>query len=58
VIVLGGLSHLELARIESARGNQQVAREHYRRFLELYDMPSPRMRHLVDDVRAALKSLE
>jgi serine/threonine protein kinase len=49
---------LELARIESARGNQQLAREHYRRFLELYDMPSSRMRHLVDDARAALKSLE
>jgi hypothetical protein len=58
VIVLGGLSDLELAQVESTRGNLQLARGHYQRFLELYDMPSPRMRHLVEEARIALANLK
>jgi serine/threonine protein kinase len=57
-IVLGGVSYLEMARVEAARGNESLAREYYQRFLQRYDMPSPRMQHLVDEARAALTRLE
>jgi hypothetical protein len=57
-VVLGGVSYLEMGRVEAARGNESLAREYYKRFLQRYDMPSPRMQHLVDEARAALTRLE
>ena len=57
-VVLGGLSYFEMARVEVARGNPSLAREYYERFLQRYDTPSPRMQHMVDEARAALRSLE
>jgi hypothetical protein len=57
-VVLDGLSYLEMARIEAARGDRNLAREYYQRFLQRYDSPSPRMRHLVDEAKAALTRLE
>jgi hypothetical protein len=56
--VLDGPSSLETARVEAARDNQDLAREYYRYFLRLYDLPSPRIRHVVDEARAALRRLE
>ena len=56
-VALDGLSYLEMARIEIARGNQDLAREYYQRFLQRYDSPSPRMRHLVEEAQAALRRL-
>jgi tRNA A-37 threonylcarbamoyl transferase component Bud32/TolB-like protein len=57
-VVLESLSYLEMARVETTRGNRSLAREYYQRFLRRYDLPSPRMRHLVDEARAALMRLE
>jgi tRNA A-37 threonylcarbamoyl transferase component Bud32/TolB-like protein len=57
-VVLDGLSYLEMARVEAARGNPNVAREYYQRFLQRYDSPSPLMQHLVDEARAAVRRLE
>jgi tRNA A-37 threonylcarbamoyl transferase component Bud32/TolB-like protein len=58
VVVLDGLSYLEMAGAEVARGDHRLAREYYQRFLQRYDLPSPKMRHLVDEARAALARLE
>ncbi|MBI1722413.1 MAG: protein kinase [Gemmatimonadetes bacterium] len=52
--VLSGLVHLELARIEAARGRVAAARVHYEQFLRRYDMPVAAHRHLVTDARRAL----
>jgi hypothetical protein len=56
--VLDGVSYLEMARVETARGDRELAREYYRRFLKRYDAPSVRMRHLVAEARAELARLE
>jgi TolB-like protein len=58
VVVLDGLSYLEMARVEALRGNQDLARDYYQRFLQRYDLPSPKMHHLVDEARQALRKLE
>lgn len=55
--LVGGFSYLELARIEEARGERDVAREHYAQFLRRYDLPVAVHRHLVDEARAALRRL-
>ena len=57
-VALDGISYLEMARVESARGNRTRAGEYYQRFLQRYDMPSPRLQHLVDEARVALRTLE
>ena len=56
--VLWAPSILEAARVEAARGNQDLAREQYREFLRIYDAPNPRLQYLVDDARTALRKLE
>ncbi|MBA3319196.1 MAG: hypothetical protein H0T50_14050, partial [Gemmatimonadales bacterium] len=55
--LLKGLAGLQRARVEAARGQPAVAREHYRRFLTRYDMPTPAHRHLVEEAREALLRL-
>ena len=57
-VVLDGPSLLEMARVEAERGNRHQAREYYASFLRLYDMPSPGLRHLVDEARVALRKVE
>ena len=57
-VTLEGLAYLEMARVEAARSNRSQAREYYERFLQRYDRPSPKMRHLVDEAKAALARLE
>jgi tetratricopeptide (TPR) repeat protein len=57
-MVLDGPSCLEMARVEAARGNQELAREYYQAFLRLYDQPLGRMQHLVVEARAELRRLE
>ena len=57
-IVLKGPSLLEMARVEAQRGNHDLARDYYRHFLWLYDMPSSTLRHLVDEAGEALRRLE
>ncbi len=52
-----GLAELERARIEDARGNPDLAREHYEQFLMRYDMPMPAHRHLVQEATEALARL-
>jgi hypothetical protein len=58
VVVLESLSYLEMARVELARGDEELALEYYRRFVQRYDLPSPKMQHLVDEARAAIRKLE
>jgi hypothetical protein len=48
---------LQRARLEEARGQVERAGSYYTRFLDWYDMPSDRVRHLVDDAEAALARL-
>jgi tetratricopeptide (TPR) repeat protein len=57
-VVLDGLSILEMGRVEDARGNPHRAQEYYQRFVQRYDSPSPRVRHLVDEAQVALRRLE
>jgi hypothetical protein len=57
VELLWGPSLLEMARVEAARGNREVAREDYRRFLWLWDLPSLPIRHLVNEARVELRKL-
>ncbi len=56
-VALDGVSYLEMARVEIGRGNQDLARDYYRLFLQRYDLASPRMQHLVDEARAAMARL-
>ena len=56
--VLAGLSYLQLARIEEARGRPDLAMFYYRQFLKRYDRPVPAQRKLVEEARAALARLE
>jgi tetratricopeptide (TPR) repeat protein/TolB-like protein len=58
VEVLWGPCLLEAARVEAARGHSDLARDSYQQFLWLYDLPSPRLRPVVEDARAALRGLE
>ncbi len=55
--LLYGLAYLERARLEEARGQGEVARAHYERFLRFYDAPVAAHRHLVEEARAALRRL-
>jgi hypothetical protein len=56
-VVLDGLSYLEMARVESARGNGSLAQDYYRLFLLRYDLPSPKLQQLVDDAQEAVARL-
>jgi serine/threonine-protein kinase len=51
------LAYLTRARIEEAQRDTRSATEHYRLFLQSYDLPMPARRHLVDEARAALARL-
>jgi tetratricopeptide (TPR) repeat protein/TolB-like protein len=51
------LGYHDLAQIEQAKGQNDLAREHYDQFLRRYDMPVPAHLHLVDEAAAALRSL-
>jgi hypothetical protein len=55
--VLGPLVYLELARIEDARGQVELARSHYELFLRRYDLPPARHPHLVREAALALDRL-
>jgi len=55
--VVRPLAYLMLARIEEARGQTPMAKEHYQQFLRHYDSPMPAQQHLVDEARAALARL-
>ena len=52
-----GLALLEQGRLQDAQGDSVEARRAYRRFVEWYDMPSARLRHLVDEAEASLERL-
>ncbi len=47
------------AQLQSAVGHTYTleARRAYRRFVEWYDLPSPRLRHLVDEGESSLERL-
>jgi hypothetical protein len=51
------LGYHDLAQIEEAQHRDDLAREHYQQFLRLYDTPVPRLQHLVDEAKAALRRL-
>ena len=51
------LAYHEMGRIEEARGNTDLARAHYKLFLQRHDMPSPIHRPLVDEATAALRRM-
>jgi serine/threonine protein kinase/tetratricopeptide (TPR) repeat protein len=55
---LASVTYLEAARVEAARGNAAGARRYYQEFLYRFDQPVPRLRHLVEEARAALARLE
>jgi TolB-like protein len=57
-LVLDGVTYREAAGIEAARGNTAQARKFYEEFLLRYDQPVARLRHLVEEARAALARLE
>jgi hypothetical protein len=52
-----GLALLEQGRLQDAQGHSDEARRAYRRFVEWYDLPSARLRHLVDEAEASLERL-
>ncbi|MEP7325526.1 MAG: serine/threonine-protein kinase [Gemmatimonadota bacterium] len=56
-MMVAPLAFYQLARIEEARGNNQLAQEDYRQFLRRYDLPAPALRHLVTEARAAVARL-
>ncbi len=56
--LLSGVTYLEAARIEAARGNAAQARKYYQEFLLRYDEPVPPLRHLVKEARAEVARLE
>ena len=47
------------AQLQSAVGHAYTleARRAYRRFVEWYDLPSARLRHMVDEAEASLERL-
>ena len=57
-VVLDGVTYLELARIEEARGDVTQALRFYREFLLRYDHPNARLRPLVEEAQGALARLE
>jgi hypothetical protein len=57
VVVLDGVSYLEMARVEGRRDNTALAREYYQRFLQRYDDPSQGMQQLVRNAREELAML-
>ena len=58
VPILDGLTYLEAARIETARGDVPRARKFYEEFLLRYDRPVVSLRHLVEEAQAVLVRLE
>ncbi len=58
-LVVGGTeSFLERARIAEARGQKELAAQHYRSFLRRFVLPDARVKHLRDEAEAALARLE
>ncbi|MEP7326108.1 MAG: hypothetical protein ABI836_09190, partial [Gemmatimonadota bacterium] len=55
--LFAGRAYLQQAEIDEARGARESAREHYRQFLQRYDMPVASQLHLVDEAKAALRRL-
>ena len=55
--VFASVAYLERARIEEARGKRALARDYYREFLLRYDMPTAKLRHLVQEAKTALDRL-
>ena len=54
---VASLVYLQRARVEEARGRNERAIQFYREFLQRYDMPVERHRHLVEEAEAALARL-
>ena len=52
-----GLALLEEGRLKDAQRHSDDARRAYRRFVEWYDLPNARLRHLVDEAEASLERL-
>ena len=52
-----GLALLEEGRLQDAQGHSDEARRAYRRFVEWYDLPGARLRHLVDEAERSLERL-
>ena len=55
--VFAGVSDLEAARIEEARGDIDAARRDYGEFLLRWDAPDTKAQHIVDDARTAFNRL-
>ena len=55
--VFAGVSYLEAARIEEARGDIDAARRDYGEFLLRWDAPDTKAQHIVDDARSAFNHL-
>ena len=51
-------SFLERARLAEARGQKELAMQHYRSFLRRFVRPDARVKHLRDEAEAALARLE
>ena len=58
LLVGGPESFVERARIAEARGQKELAAQHYRSFLRRFVLPDARLKHLRDEVEAALARLE
>ena len=54
---VASLVYLQRARVEEARGRTERAIRFYREFLQRYDMPVERHRHLVEEAESALARL-
>jgi hypothetical protein len=52
-----GLALLEQGRLQDAQGHSDEARRAYRGFMEWYDVPNARLRHLVDEAESSLERL-
>jgi hypothetical protein len=58
VVLFDGVTALEAARIDAARGQAERARREYERFLRQFDMPATAVRHLAVDAKAELAHLQ
>jgi TolB-like protein len=58
LVVGAGPSFFERARIAEARGQKELAAQHYRSFLRRFVLPDARLKHLRDEAEAALARLE